>query len=70
MSSLLKTISKKEAALPFIFFAIGITFFGIGVYNPVPSEVVDNNFGIGVMFFAIGIGFGLYLAIRPKRKRK
>lgn len=69
MSSLIKKITKP-AAVVFILFGIGITFFGIGVLNPVPSLDIDPNFGLGVLFFSAGILLGFIQAVKSKRKRR
>lgn len=65
----LKRIKNRPASIPWILFLIGAIFFGIGVLRPTPSETIDPNFGIGVLFFLGGIIVGLSQVLR-KRKRK
>ncbi len=62
------SITERPSVIPFIFFAIGIIFFGIGVYNPVPELTVDKNFALGVAFFGAGIFIGILQALYRRKK--
>jgi len=66
--SKIHSIFERPSVIPFLFFAVGIIFFGIGVYNPVPELTVDKNFALGVAFFGAGIFIGILQALYRRHK--
>jgi hypothetical protein len=62
------SIRDRPAVIPFLFFGVGIIFFGIGVYNPVAELTVDKNFALGVAFFGAGIFIGILQALYRRHK--
>lgn len=61
-------IAKRPSSIPFLLFGVGIIFFGLGVYNPVPEGQIDKFFALGVAFFASGILIGFIQALTRRRK--
>jgi len=68
MTNIIERIRDRPSVIPFLFFALGIIFFGIGVYNPVPELTVDKNFALGVAFFGAGIFIGILQALYRRHK--
>jgi len=62
------SIAERPSVIPFLFFGVGIIFFGIGVYNPLPELTVDKNFALGVAFFGAGIFIGILQALYRSKK--
>ena len=62
------SIADRPSVIPFLFFAVGIIFFGIGAYNPVPELTTNNFFVLGIGFFGGGIFIGILQALTRRRK--
>lgn len=65
----LKKIRNRPSSIPWLLFGLGIIFFAIAGLYPKPSETVDPNFIVGVLFFGSGIVVGFTQALKRKRRQ-